>query len=184
MINTMKPFTMKRILFLPALLLFIASTPLASSNPSPASEKQETDKRIAELNQYWKKLSKTVKEGDFEGYGSLYHEDAVVIFTTGNNKLSVSVAEALAGWKDGFARTKAGEQKDNVEFRLSQRVGNANTAHETGIFHFTSVDNSGNASTDILVHFEMLFVKKDGVWLSSMEYQRSTATKAEWEALN
>lgn len=174
---------MKRILFLPALLLLMANTPLASSSPSPTSEKQETAKRIAQLNQYWKKLSKTVKEGDFEGYSSLYHEDAVIIFTTGNNKLSVSVAEALADWKQGFTRTKAGEQKDNVEFRLSQRVGNANTAHETGIFHFTSVDSSGNVLTDTLVHFEMLFVKKDGAWLSSMEYQRSTATQAEWEAL-
>ena len=175
---------MKRILFLPALLLFITNTPLASSNLSPASEDQETDKRIAELNQYWKKLSKTVKEGDFEGYSSLYHEDAVVIFTTGNNKVSVAVREALDGWKQGFANTKAGKQKDNAEFRFSQRIGNANTAHETGIFHFTSVDNSGKTLTDILVHFEMLFVKKDGVWLASMEYQRSNATKAEWEAMN
>lgn len=174
---------MKRILLLPALLLLIANTPLASGNPSSVSEEQETDKRIAELNQYYEKLSKTVKEGDFEGYGSLYHNDAVVIFTTGNNKMSVSVAEALAGWKQGFARTKAGEQKDNVEFRFSQRVGNTNTAHETGIFHFTSADNSGKALTDILVHFEMLLVKKDGVWLASMEYQRSIATQAEWDAL-
>lgn len=175
---------MKSILILPALFLFIGHTAFASCNQGPASEDQDTDKRITELNQYWKKLSKTVREGDFEGYSSLYHEDAVIVFTTGENKVSVAVAEALAGWKQGFAKTKAGEQKDNVEFRFSQRVGNVNTAHETGIFHFTSVHNSGKTLTDILVHFEMLFVKKDGVWLCSMEYQMATATPAEWDALS
>ncbi|MCE7995175.1 MAG: nuclear transport factor 2 family protein [Roseivirga sp.] len=175
---------MKRTLILTALLLLIATAPLSSNNLNPTPDNQQTDKRIPELDQYWTKLSKTVREGDFEGYSSLYHKDAVIIFTTGSNKVSVAVAEALAGWKQGFAKTKAGEQKDNVEFRFSQRIGNANTAHETGIFHFTSVDNSGKTLTDILVHFEMLFVKKDGVWLSTMEYQKSTATQAEWEALN
>ncbi len=170
---------MKRLLFLPALLLLLASAPLSSNRP----EAQQDNQRIEELNQYYKKLSKTVQEGDFEGYSALYHDDAVVIFTTGNNKISVAVSEALAGWKSGFDKTKAGEQKDNVEFRFSQRIGNTNTAHETGIFHFTSVDNSGKTQTDILVHFEMLFVKTDGVWLATMEYQRSNATEAEWAAM-
>ncbi|GAB5533152.1 MAG: hypothetical protein Roseis3KO_49290 [Roseivirga sp.] len=180
----MKTPVMKSILFLPAFLLLVANTPFSSNNLNSTPDEQQADQRIAELNKYWKKLSKTVKEGDFEGYSSLYHEDAIVIFTTGNNKVSVAAAEALAGWKDGFAKTKAGKQKDNVEFRFTQRVGNANTAHETGIFHFTSVDSSGKTTADTFVHFEMLFVKKDGVWLSMMEYQRDIATQAEWNALN
>lgn len=173
---------MKTILYLPAILLLMASAPLSSDYPARIEETQ-TDQRIAELDRYWKKLSKTVREGDFKGYSSLYHKDAVIIFTTGDNKISVAASEALDGWKAGFDKTKAGEQKDNVEFRFSQRIGNANTAHETGIFHFTSVDNSGKTLTDILVHFEMLFVKKDGVWLCTMEYQRSNASEAEWEAM-
>lgn len=180
----MKAFTMKRALLLSVLLLLITIIPLSSSQFDITPEEQQANERISELDQYWEKLSKTVKEGDFEGYSSLYHQDAAIIFTTGANKVSVSGSEALAGWKQGFAKTKAGDQKDNVEFRFSQRVGSANTAHETGIFHFTSVDSSGKVLADILVHFEMLFVKKNGVWLSTMEYQRSTATQAEWNALD
>ncbi len=171
---------MKRLFFLSALLLFVASTSTFSSNPNPTFLKQQT----SELDEYWKKLSKTVKEGDFEGYSALYHDDAVVIFTTGDNKISRSISETLSSWKQGFDNTKAGKQKDNVEFRFSQSISNTNTAHVTGIFHFTSVDNSGKVLVDILVHFEMLFVKKDGKWLATMEYQKSNATKAEWEALS
>ncbi len=147
-----------------------------------AQSDQDTQ-RLAEIDQYWNKLSKTVSEGDFEGYGSLYHEDAVVVFATRQNKVSVSIADALAGWKEGFAKTKSGERQDNVEFRFSQRIGNHNTAHEIGIFHFTSVDNDGNQLSDGYVHFEMLWVKRDGKWLALMESQISSATKEEWESL-
>lgn len=175
---------MKRFFFLPALLLFAVSTSTFSLSSTPASSKQQTNQHTNELNKFWEMLSKTVKEGDFEGYSSLYHNDAVIIFTTGSNKVSLSIGETLAGWKEGFAKTKAGKQKDNVEFRFSQRIGNANTAHETGIFHFTSTGNSGEVLADIFVHFEMLFVKKDGKWLATMEYQKSNATQAEWDALS
>ena len=62
--------------------------------------------RISELNRFWKEVSRTVREGDFEGYGKTYHEDAVVIFATGKNKISKAVSEALAGWKQGFYRCR------------------------------------------------------------------------------
>ena len=50
--------------------------------------------RIAELDKYWEELSRTVIEGDFEGYGAGYHPDAVVIFATGKNKISIPLAKA------------------------------------------------------------------------------------------
>lgn len=143
----------------------------------------EDPARLAELDKYWMALSKTVKDGDFEGYGALYHSDAVVVFAVGENQTSVSISKALDNWKQGFQDTKDGKQKDNVEFRFSQRIGNEETAHETGIFHFTSEDNNGRLRADSYIHFEMLFVKKEGKWLSIMEYQKSAATKAEWDAL-
>lgn len=94
--------------------------------------------RLAELNLFWTKVSRSVSEGDFEGYKATYHEDAVVVFTTGENKASIAIAQALKNWKQDFTDTKAGKTQNSVEFRFSQRVGDENTAHETGIFVFQS----------------------------------------------
>jgi len=90
---------------------------------------------------------------------------------------------ALAGWKQGFDDTKSGKVKSDVKFRFSQRIGDAVTAHETGIFHYTSIDNQGKELANQLVHFEMLLVKKSGKWLGVMEYQKTMASQEEWDAL-
>ena len=62
-------------------------------------------------------------------------------------------------------------------------VGDSNTAHETGIFYFTSVDSNGKVLSKGGVHFENLFVKRNGKWETLMEYQKSKATQEEWDAL-
>ena len=139
--------------------------------------------RIDEINQYWKELSRTVVEGDFEGYKSTYHEDAVIIFATGKNKSTIPLAKALAGWKQGFEDTKNGKVKSGVKFRFTQRIGDATTAHETGIFHYWSKDSSGKTLADEYVHFEMLMIKREGKWLAMMEYQKNIASEEEWKTL-
>lgn len=139
--------------------------------------------RVAELNQYWSELSRTVREGDFEGYKATYHKDAVCVFTTGKKKFSTTIESQLASWKPGFIKTKEGQTKDKVEFRFSQRVGDATTAHETGIFYFTSMDKDGKVLSQGGVHFESLLVKQNDKWLAIMEYQKSKATQQEWDAL-
>ena len=74
-------------------------------------------------------------------------------------KDSVPIAQALAAWKAGFVDTKAGKSKADVRFRFSKRVGDSTTAHETGIFHYSSTDASGKQRYSY-VHFETLLVKK------------------------
>lgn len=147
------------------------------------AQAQKDTQRIQQLNAYWKTLSKTVKKGDYKGYGAMYHPDAVVIFATGNKKTSMSIGDALAGWKKGFDETKAGNRNDTAEFRFSQRIGDATTAHETGIFRFTTRDASHKVTGTYIVHFEMLLIKKEGKWYGLMEYQKTKATEAEWDAL-
>lgn len=173
------------VLLLSALLFLSIATANAEDKKPSAHINQELagdSIRLAELDRYWAKVSQTVKGGDFEGYSALYHKDAVVIFATGKNKISNSIEVALANWKQGFIDTKAGKKRDNVEFRFSQRIGSETTAHETGIFYFTSFE-SGKEEIKELVHFEMLLVRgKDG-WYSLMEYQKSKASQEEWEAL-
>jgi hypothetical protein len=89
----------------------------------------------------------------------------------------------LARWKQGFLNTKEGKQWDKVSFRFSQRIGDETTAHETGIFYFTSHDSAGKLIGESFTHLEALLVKSGDKWRCLMEYQKAKATKAEWEAL-
>ncbi len=140
--------------------------------------------RIAELDQtYYGEISRTVKEGDFEGYKATCHDNAVLVATAGKNKRSEPMTVALARWKQGFIDTKQGKQRDQVSFRFSQRIGSETTAHETGIFYFRSHDASGKLLSEAYIHFEELLVKEGGKWLCLMEFQKSVATKAEWDAM-
>lgn len=135
--------------------------------------------RLAPLNGYWAEVSRTVREGDFEGYKATTHGEGVLV--TGIKKTSQPLAVALERWKQDFVDAKSGKVKANVEFRFSQRFGDDTTAHETGIFRYTSVAADGKVTVEY-IHFEVLLVKRD-TWKTLMEYQKSKATRAEWEAL-
>ena len=82
--------------------------------------------RLKELDAFWSKVSRTVREGDFEGYKDTCHADGVLV--TGGKKSSQPLAKALARWRQEFLDTKAGKLKANVEFRFSQRLGDETTA--------------------------------------------------------
>jgi len=131
-----------------------------------------------ELDTFWAEVSRTVIEGDFDGYSATYHPDAVLVSQASNT--SYPIASALKGWHQGFVETAAGHVKANVEFRFTSRINDDTTAHETGIFHYSAIPEDGDA-TDQYVHFEALLVKKDG-WKMMMEYQQTPATQEEWAA--
>jgi hypothetical protein len=132
-----------------------------------------------ELDAYWEKVSRSVKEGDFEGYRATCHESGVLV--SGISKTSYPLSIALAKWKQGFADTKSRKIKASVEFRFSQRYRDDTTAHETGMFLYSTVDAEGNSSK-AYIHFEALLVKQ-GSWQIIMEHQKSEGTKDEWEKL-
>lgn len=168
----------KNILFLTSLLLaFLTNTEAIAQSAADQLRIVEIDKS------YWTEISRTVKEGDFEGYKATCHPNAVLVTTSGKNKQSYPMTAALARWKQGFLDTKQGKQMDNVQFRFSQRIGDATTAHETGIFYFTSHDSTGKLISEGYTHLEALLVKQGDKWLCLMEYQKAKATREEWEAL-
>ena len=172
--------------FITIVLLASTATTKANNYKSNTLSNIETPSdslRLAELDRFWTELSRTVSEGDFEGYKAAYHSDAVVIFAADKNKVSVPISKALAGWKQGFNDTKAGKTQGSVEFRFSQRIGDETTAHETGVFIFKSNDSIGEILAKQFIHFEMLFVKRNNAWQALMEYQKSAVTNEEWEAL-
>ena len=160
----MRSFTTPACAFLA--LLALSSTPAAG---------QVT----AELDAYWAEVSRTVAEGDFEGYAALYHPDAVLV-SLGSGS-SYPIARALAGWKQGFVETAEGRAEAGVDFRVTQRLHDETTAHETGILRYTFTPETGDPIV-APVHFESVLVKKDGEWLMVMEYQKHAATDGEWEA--
>jgi hypothetical protein len=131
----------------------------------------------AELDAMWFEVSRTVEEGDFEGYSAVYHPDAVLVTSTA----SYPIAQALERWKQGFVTAKSGATTSDVAFRFSQRLNDQTTAHETGIFRYSFQSGSGEA-TVTYIRFEALLVKTDG-WKMIMEYQRSETTEEEWDAL-
>lgn len=177
---------MKSVLFIFAFLSFL--TLEATNAPSNIINSHEAQiqldsTRTAALDRYWKQLAKTVKEGDYAGYKALYHPDAVIVFAGGKNKASMSISQAMDSWQSIFDDTKAGKIKVAVDFRFSQRIGNEITAHETGIFAFSNLDDTGTVTSTSYVHFEMLFVKGDSGWLALMEHQKAAATQQQWDAL-
>lgn len=148
--------------------------------PAQAVYGQASAATAAELEAFWNESERTVREGDFQAYASLYHPDAVLVRAGQGD--SVPIGTALAGWRAGFEATAAGEMGADLEIRIRTRLASGTTSHETGVFRYVS-HPSGGQPTVALVHFEALVVKVDGRWLWMMEYQKGPATDAEWEAL-
>ena len=141
---------------------------------------QEEKARLAELDAYWAEVSRAVREGDFEGYKATCHEKGVLV--SGTKKTSYPLSDALVRWEKDFTATKAGKIKANVEFRFSQRFGDETTAHETGIFLYSTTDNDGRKKQEY-INFQALLLKDKDGWKIMMEYQKSKATKEEWDTL-
>jgi hypothetical protein len=142
---------------------------------APSSE----DARLAELNAYWVEVSRSVKEGDFEAYKAGCHKDAVLV--SGFKNVSYPLSKVLKRWKKDFDDTKDGPRKSSVIFRFSSRKGDDTTAHETGIFVYAFDVGDGVLKKEY-INFEALLLKRDG-WQIMMEYQKSSATEADWNKL-
>jgi ketosteroid isomerase-like protein len=156
-------------------LLFVSAYTLPGAGPAEESSVRATE----DLDAFWDEVSRTVGEGDYHGYAATYHPDAVLVNQSAG--VSYPIADALAGWKQGFDDTAAGKMKAHVEFRFTQRLNDENTAHETGMFHYTA--QTGDADPQgSPIHFQALLVKQDGEWKMVMEYQMTPATMEEWDA--
>lgn len=147
-------------------------------NSASGQEASPTEPPIASLDAYWAEVSRTVEEGDFEGYSDLYHADAVLVSSSSGN--SYPIASALAGWEQGFVDTREGRASASVDFRFTERLNDGTTAHETGIFNYRLEGADGQVS-DQFIHFEALLVHRGG-WVMMMEFQKESATAEEWEA--
>jgi ketosteroid isomerase-like protein len=151
-----------------------------TNKPGAAAIDAATTQRLRELDGYWSTVSKAVNEGDFEAYQATCHPLGILV--SGNKSMSQPLTAALARWKQEFMDTKSGAMKAKVEFRLSKRMGDATTAHETGIFRYESQRPGEEAKVEY-VHLEALLLKENGRWQIMMEHQRGSAREEEWLAL-
>lgn len=158
------------------LTIAVALSSLFLSATARADEKA----RLLELDAFWAEVSRTVREGDFIAYSATCHPEAVLV--TGTKKASYPLAQALARWKKEFDDTKSGERESSASFRFSQRLGDATTAHETGILLY-SFRQGNKVMKHEYVHLEALLLKQEDGWKIIMEYQKAPATEAEWKAL-
>ena len=138
-------------------------------------------KELKELDAYWAEISRTVKEGDFQGYKATCHPEAVLV--SGSKKQSYPLAKALLRWKKEFDDTKSGERKSSATFRFSHRYHDETTAHETGMLLYEFSTKNGKSGKEY-VFLEALLVKRNGKWLILMEYQKAAGTVADWEKLS
>ena len=159
-----------------AILAFAFLFPYCLLAAEPASEPA----RLKQLDAYWAEVSRAVGAGDFAAYEATCHPEGVLV--SGSKKTSSPLADALKRWKKEFDDTKSGSMKASVAFKFSQRLGDATTAHETGMFLYSAVSPDGKETHDY-IHFEALLVQRDGRWKIVMEYQKSKGTRAEFEAL-
>jgi len=170
------------LLALAAFTLLPVQAEPAKEQPAPtnAADPELSKTRLAELDAYWAVVSKAVNTGDFEAYSATCHPEGVLV--SGGKQMSQPLAAALARWKQEFTDTRDGKMKASVEFRFSRRIGDATTAHETGIFLYTAQPEGGPPKAEH-IHFEALLVKKADSWKILMENQKGPATEAEWQAL-
>ena len=136
------------------------------------------DNVLGEIDRAWDKIKDTITKGDFRSLKSSYHRDAILV--NGTSKKCYAIKTALDGWKQGFDDTKAGSMDANLELKFSQRIFDSSTAHETGIFHYYTINKEGK-QTDSYVYFESLWIKKQRKWFMLMENQKSKTNKEEWD---
>jgi len=134
----------------------------------------------SELDAYWTEAERAAREGDADAAAALYHDDAVLVSMRRGQ--TVSIAAVFPEWRQEYDNTRSGRTSSVVSFRFSQRLNDGTTAHETGIFNYRFVSETGEVN-DQYIHFQALLIKKDG-WKMLMEYQLSPASMDEWEALD
>jgi len=156
-----------------AIALCLLASPNATASQAPtASSTQELDREI------WSVLVATVANDDIAGMGAVYFPNAVLVSPTG----TTAIKDTLERWGRDMAAAKAKGNRAAVEFRFTQRLDNASTAFDAGLFKYTVFEKSG-ASSSKYYPFEILLAKTNGKWLILMERQFAEVSQAAWDKL-
>lgn len=128
--------------------------------------------------QVWSALSASVVDQDIDAMAATYHPDAVVVTPGGTTLASAQ----LPKWGKDMAVAKTRGETATVAFRFSQRIDNADTAFEVGMFKYTVIDSAGTG-TSYHIPMESLLVRLHDRWVVVMERQFAAVGPEEWDAL-
>lgn len=163
---------LRRIAAFAAVLCVLATGSAGASQAPSSSSTQELDREI------WSVLRATVAADDIAGMGAVYLPHAVLV----SPKATTPIKETLERWGRDMVAAKAKGNRATVEFRFTQRLDNATTAFDSGLFKYTVIEKSG-ARTDNYYPFEILLAKVNGHWRILMERQFAEVSQAEWDKL-
>ncbi|MDG1752517.1 MAG: hypothetical protein P8I03_12785 [Thalassotalea sp.] len=134
--------------------------------------------KAVETDNMYRSIVKSVDINDFSLMAAQYHQDAVVV-SKGKTELAQS---AIKRWKVDGDKLYANGGKASVEMRFIERTINNNSAYETGIYLYKTID-SENKMVEYYSHFADLSVKKNNKWLVVMERNIKKATAEEFDKL-
>jgi ketosteroid isomerase-like protein len=154
-----------------AVCVLVAGSAGASQAPATSST-QELNREI------WSVLAATVANDDIAGMGAVYFPNAVLVSPTG----TTAIKDTLERWGRDMAAAKAKGNRAAVEFRFTQRLDNATTAFDAGLFKYTVIEKAGAASSKYYP-FEILLAKTNGKWLILMERQFAEVSQGAWDKL-
>jgi len=163
---------LRRITPIAVAVCLLAGTSAGASQAPTASSTQELDREI------WSVLVATVANDDIAGMGRVYSPDAVLV----SPKATTPIKETLERWGRDMVAAKAKGNRATVEFRFTQRLDNATTAFDSGLFKYTVIEKSG-ATRSNYYPFEMLLAKVNGQWRILMERQFAEVSQTEWDKL-
>lgn len=163
---------LNRITSVAAAVCLLVATSAAASQAPASSSTPELDREI------WSVLVATVANDDIAGMGAVYFPNAVLVSPNG----TTPIKETLERWGRDMAGAKAKGNRASVEFRFAQRLDNATTAFDAGLFKYTVIEKSGAASSKYYP-FEILLAKTNGKWLILMERQFAEVPQAAWDKI-
>jgi hypothetical protein len=160
--------------FTPVAVAFclLAAAGAGASQAPATSSTQELDRELYAV------LVATVTTDDIGGMGALYFANAVLVSPTGTTPIKAT----LERWGSDMTAAKAKGNRATVEFRFTQRLDNATTAFDAGLFKYTVIEKSG-ATSSKYYPFEMLLAKINGKWLILMERQFAEVSREAWDKL-
>jgi hypothetical protein len=170
--NRLETPVLRRITTIAALTVLLTATSAGASQAPAAASTPELDREI------WSVLVATVADDDITGMGAVYFPNAVLVSPTG----TTAIKDTLERWGRDMAAAKAKGNRATVEFRFTQRLDNATTAFDAGLFKYTVIEKSG-ASSSKYYPFEILLAKTSGKWLILMERQFAEVPQAAWDKL-
>jgi hypothetical protein len=132
-----------------------------------------------ETDDMYKTIVKAVDINDFTLMASQYHIDAVIVSPTKTELAKNSIKR----WKIDGEKLYANGGKAVVEMRFKERVINKESAYETGIYYYKTIDSDNNV-IEYYSHFADLSVKKNNKWVVIMEKNVKQATAVEFNQLH